>query len=233
MARVLPLLSLLLIFATLEDSKASLILATDFNGRTVAGNTASNIPWTLGAVTDPGNLTVQGPPALAGLFNTPNAQNYFAPNLNTDNEGAWFVDIPLAFAPNTAALQIEDITMEFRNFNNSGNFQPNNLVRPTPWRVDVVGSSSGIVDTDTATSNSFDAGTTLNLAFPGAPLLDKTENWSLRLTVGLGSGAGNNTGLNSVAINGVVFVPEPSSALGILGLVSAVFVRRRRRRVES
>ena len=73
------------------------ILSTDFTGRTVAGDTASNITWITNGVGDPGDLTAVpvGGGTFGGLFDTANAQGHFAPDRNTNNEGPWSTDIAL------------------------------------------------------------------------------------------------------------------------------------------
>ena len=76
---------------------AATILSTDFAGRIVSGKTASNIPWTVVGVQAPGDLTwVQegGGPTNTALFDTPDAQGCFAPEMNIDNDGPWSVTIP-------------------------------------------------------------------------------------------------------------------------------------------
>ena len=67
------------------NAHATLILSTDFTGRTANGKTAENIPWTTGGVQDPGDLTwvvETGTTTNTDLFDTGAAQNHFAPDLN-------------------------------------------------------------------------------------------------------------------------------------------------------
>ncbi|MFP6666669.1 MAG: hypothetical protein VB876_05115, partial [Pirellulales bacterium] len=47
------------------NANAAIIAATNFDGRNVAGATASNINWTVNGVADPGNIT-----ASHNLFDT-------------------------------------------------------------------------------------------------------------------------------------------------------------------
>ena len=219
-----------------QGAFGSIILSTDFTGRTLAGTTASNITWTTEGIQNPGDLTFSFT-AGAGATSTPESPlqfhdttasaGHFAPNINVENEGSWDVDIPLAFQPNTASLSLDTLVIDWQHFNNSGSFQ--NINRNLTWTATVTGSSSGQV---AAPSVIFDSGTgtpaTVNFGGLG---LGNSESWTLNISVSSPDFPtnGNNVGFDAVTLNGVVFVPEPSSVLGLIVLVLAASGRRRRR----
>lgn len=205
---------------------AAVLASTDFSDRTVSGLTASDITWTTSGITDPGDLTAVGGPAL---FDTANAQDHFAPDRNTGNEGPWTVEIPLSFAASTAGITVSSVVIDWQFFNNSGAFQPVGLNRPTTFTATVVGSSSGMVDTAALSTGSTGAsGTGLTLTFDSPPSLDLSETWKVSLTADGDDGNGNNTGLNALTINGdITLVPEPSAL--VLGLAGSLLLLRRRR----
>ena len=72
------------------SANATIILATDFNGRTVSGNTASNLNWTYNGISAPGDLS-----ADFNLFTTSQASDLFVVDSNIVNESPWTVDINL------------------------------------------------------------------------------------------------------------------------------------------
>ncbi|MDC0603457.1 hypothetical protein OAP14_10650 [Aliiglaciecola sp.] len=78
------------------SAQSTVILSTDFDGRTVSGVTASNLGWVTNGITSLCALTVEETsavgPALA-LFDIGASQNRFAVNRNLHNEGSWYVDL--------------------------------------------------------------------------------------------------------------------------------------------
>ncbi len=177
------------------------ILATDFTGRTVSGKTAGNIPWTVGGVQVPGDLTAfdESPTNanFTGLFNSTNAQGHFAPDKNTGNEGPWSVTLPLVLT--IPQIQIDDVVLAWRHFNNSGDFQT--AARSVDWTVSVTGSSSGLIRSVAALGVSGVSGTE-TLVFDPPLVLANTETYSIKISAASTSIDGNNTGLDALTING-------------------------------
>lgn len=203
-------------------SHAAIILSTDFTGRTVSGNTASDITWTTDGVADPGDMTavdVNATGALAGLYDTANAQGHFAPNLNTDNEGPWSTSITLNLTVSTISL--EDVVLDYQHFSNSGAFQT--AGRLVNWTATVTGSVSGELDSVKVNGTSSTSGIE-TIPFDTPLILTSGESYEV-VILAEGSGPGNNTGLDGLTLNGVV--PEPTS-LAMLGLAGLTTLRRRK-----
>jgi CSLREA domain-containing protein len=183
------------------------IFSTDFAGRTVTGNTASNITYTLNGVADPGDLTaVEGneevPVRLTGLFDTVDASSHFAPDLNTDNEDNWILSVPLALT--VSSLTIDEVVLDGDHFGNAGTFQVDN--RDTDFRVSLTGSISGQVATETKTTGLVTTDWTLAFFDNTNPIpLSDAESWTLTIeTTNFPNNSGNNTALDGFAINGSV-----------------------------
>ncbi len=221
-------------FAVLS-SHAAVILSTDFAGRTISGATASNITYETNGVSDPGDLT-----ASQNLFSTSNSGGYFAVDYNTDTVGNWSVTIP--FTLTVSSLTISDFVLDGAMFNGSGNFQ--NIKRDTDLQVSINGATSGTIASQTLTAENTQAdtgdseytlanaawgdGTPLTYTFAGASTLTLTnsETWSIVIETLNASGPGNNTGIDSFAINGSV-IPEPSTfVLVVLTGIGFLFIRR-------
>ena len=176
----------------------AVLASTDFNDRTVSGKTASNIPWELDGLADPGDLTTDAP---NGLFDTSHAQNHFAPNRNVDNQGPWSVPVPLSLTVPEAT--ISEVVLVYRHFNNDGFFQTQNRI--VNWSVTVVGSSSGQIGSVTVNGVASQAGTETVVFSPALPL-SSSETYTLTITAE-GASGGNNTGLNALSIHGEIGVP--------------------------
>jgi len=203
------------------------ILSTDFAGRSVSGKTANNITWTTNGVQDPGSLTFVpegGAPTNTNLFDTPNAQGHFAPDINVENEGPWSVDIPIDVT--ALGVEIQDVVLDWQHFNNNGAFQGAN--RSVDWTATMTGSVSGEIGTKTANVSGTSGIVTITFDTPLS--LTGSETWVLNLHA-VGSGPGNNTGLDGINVVGLVstVIPEPSTlAIWGLGLLSLIGWRRRR-----
>lgn len=208
------------------------ILEVDFDGRTVSGNTASNITYITNGVADPGDLSAfnasNGDPV--GLRDTFYLANAFAPNINTGNVGQWTVSIPLTLT--LPELTIEQVILDGVMFNAQGANQQE--PRSTRINVSFVGSISGeIAFQETATN---DTGGPQPLPgewispviydFTSAPLvLHNTETWQMVITTAGSIGGGNHTGLTHIEVTGV---PEPTS-LTALSLGGLALLRRQRK----
>ncbi len=215
------------------DLGASMLASTNFDGRTVAGATASNLTWILNGVANPGNLTavvsppVIGTPPPMALFNTAAAQNRFAVDRNLHTESAWYVDIPLNVG--SIPLALSTVTLDALIFNNAGNLQTQQ--RDLDMRVDLFLSPSTLIDT-VAVNNIYAPNGPITPPQPRPVSFDLTGNilsasttYTLRLRAS-GTGPGNNAGFDNLSINGSSAVPEPLSlvvwsTLGAIGLVGS------------
>ena len=184
---------------------ATPLATTDFNGRVVSGKTASNLTWMVSGIENPGNLTWAnegGGPTDTGLFDTADAQGHFAPDLNIDNEGPWSVNIPLR--PVVPELTLTAVAIQWRHFNNQGNFQT--AARSANWTVSVSGSTSGLVANVTASGVSGLSGTQ-TLAFGSPLVLNHSETYTVKIHV-IGTSGGNNTSLKAISIEGNIGAPQ-------------------------
>jgi arylsulfatase len=194
--------------------------ATEFTGRTVSGKTASNIAWTTSGVANPGNLTwvnEGGGPTNTGLFDTPNAQGHFAPNLNIGSEGPWSVTIPLR--PTAPELSLTAVVIRWQHFDNAGLFQISS--RSANWTVSVTGSVSGALGSVTASGVSGLSGVE-TLTFASPLVLSSAETYALKIRVAGTTTSGNNTSLDALSIEGSIgSTPPPPAAPFLLSIAPA------------
>ena len=156
-------------------------VSADFALRRIRDVTATEIDWTTRGVLDPGDLTaVDERPegALAGLFDTADAQGHFAPDKNIGNEGPWSVSIPLSLTADSVSL--EDVVLDWQHFNNNGEFQT--VDRFADWTVSVTGSVSGLLDSVTMANVGGTSGL-LTLSFPTPLSLTRAETYDLKIFV--------------------------------------------------
>ena len=220
------------------NAEATVIASTTFDGRTVVGNTASGLNWTVNGVADPGALT-----ASHGLFDsTADAKNLFAVQRNLltappTNGGPWTVDVALKVG--SSAIQLSLVTLDAYIFSNSGNFQTTS--RDLDLKIDLLAFASSTPPIATRFANDiYPNNGTITPALPAsAPsvtfdltgnTLAANTNYILRLTASKNSEFGNNAGIDNLVINGSI-VPEPTSmTIWGLGLMAVCGYGWRRRR---
>lgn len=208
--------AMITLLAFYQTSQAVVIVGTDFTGRTVSGNTASNITWALDGIADPGDLTSIGGP---GLFDTANAQGHFAPDRNVGNEGPWSTNIPLILTGSGGT--VESVDLDWQHFTNTGAFQGPS--RSVDWTATLSGSSSGVLATVTNANVSGTSGLE-TLTFSGPVSLTNAENYNLEIIAAGSNTTGNNTGLDAIAINGTsVSGPPPPPTYKDAVLASGAF----------
>ncbi|MDQ8206306.1 PEP-CTERM sorting domain-containing protein [Coraliomargarita sp. SDUM461003] len=214
------------------SSHAATILSTDFSGRTVTGNIASEIAYVTNGVSNPGDLTVTQATGITGsglngLFNTTQAQGFFAPDLNTGNQGNWTFSVPITLT--VSSIMIDEVELDGAMFDNNGNLQVTSP-RSTSIKLSIVGSSSGEVffNTLTASNPSTNAAWSAPLTYTPSVTLTNAETWNIVFTTTNGADSGNNTGVDSFTVSGTA-IPEPSAAALLLGLAACGLVARRRR----
>jgi len=231
---------------SLASSQAITILGTTFDGRTLAteatnNDSASGLNWTTNGVEDPGFLTATPDEALGngfgqfqsnGLFQTPNTQDAFVPNLNIHNEGSYFVDIPLNIGPDRGII-LRGLSFTGIITSNGGAFQ--GVGREVDYRAEVYfpGPGDTLIGADNVNGqNVFENGvapfptTNVELDFGGIELEPATP-YLLRLYVGTeGVLVGNNAGFDDLEIHGDL-IPEPG--VGLLGALASLLLLGRRR----
>ena len=224
----------------LDPNDPSILLATDFTGRTVTGDTASNITYVTNGLADPGDLTAleenPGDDQLAGLFDSGEGIDDFIPVLNTDTADDWAVTVPLTFDAGITSVTIDRLVLDGEMVS-AGAAHQVGFPRDTDLRVSVLGSVSGLLASETLETGSQE--TTWSLTFFDAldPIvLEAGEDWSLRIETLYatedevdfeGEEAGNHTGLTGFAIHGSA-IPEPAT-VGLLAVGGIVMLARRRR----
>ncbi len=202
------------------SANAAVIVGTNFTGRTISGSTATINDYTLDGIANPGNWTVVG---ATTLFTTTDAINRFAVS---DNPPSWSVTIPLSVG--VSVIDLDDITINFESFTGAGVSKvPGNFAPPNSATVEIRDSLNVLIASQSIgqpSGTTADYWTGIYTSF--APFsLAANAVYSLKITTA--GDAGNNLGIDSFAINGVVVVPEPSAALlGSLGLLA--LLRRRR-----
>ena len=175
----------------------SVVLSTDFTGRTVNSNTASNIPWITDGVADPGDLTALGPAALDGLFTTTAAADRFIPDLNLRDQGSWSADVTLALTGSSFSLQ--NIVLDYQHLGNSGTIPTVN--KNAKLTVSVSGSVSGLLDSVSITHNvpANDGSGSDTFSFSPALSLDDSQTYGLKI-LAEGAGSGANLGLDALTL---------------------------------
>jgi hypothetical protein len=210
-------------------SHTTVIVGTEFTGRTFTNNVVTVNDYTLNGVSSPGTLTFTNVPSGTPSFMTStDATGFAAPKRNPPN---WKVQI--AVNVGSQAIELTDVTVALHSFNNGeetktgingGDFAPNH--QPT---VRLLDSSQSTIDSETqdawaVNGNNQVAAWTGVFTFVSDDTLAANTNYFIEIEM-TGS-SGNNVGIDSLAINGEL-VPEPSS-LALLALGGLAMARRRR-----
>jgi hypothetical protein len=222
------LIAIILLVGVVSHANAITILSTDFDGRTVAGSTASNLTWVTNGVSDPGALTADTNPD--GLFDTAHAQDRFAVDRNLHNEGTWSVDIDLAVG--ASAINLNTVQLDAFIFNNAGDLQ--GVGRQLSMTVDLRDAGlnfiTGTTIEDIYIHDEPGLAQPKTFAFGVPAALSANTNYVIRVTA-FGQGPGNNSGIDNLIVDGDIVVnpvPEPATAgLAILG-IAGVALRRKR-----
>lgn len=211
------LLAIATVFGSVNVANAATILSTDFDGRTVSGNTASNLNWTTNGVADPGDLT-----ADFNLFDTPDTQDLFAVQRNLHTQGPWVVDIPVVVGPQSILL--DEISLDASIFSGAGTSQLNS--RDFDLTIELLDStgtitlaSDSVID-QFPNSNSIPNPSPVPFSFDFAGnILSSNTTFFLRLTAS-GEGAGNNGGIDNFLVTGdlIASTPEPISVMSLIGV---------------
>lgn len=192
------------------------ILSTDFDGRTISGNTASNITYVTNGVADPGDLGADFP-----LFDTPATNNLFAVQRNLHTQGPWVVDIPIAVG--SQDIQLDQISLDAFIFSGAGGTQINS--RDYDMTIELLDS------TQTVTLNTQSVNDLYNNIDPNpspvpfvfdfsSSILSANTTFFLRLTAS-GTGPGTNAGFDNFILTGDLIAtqtPEATSAITLIGL---------------
>lgn len=227
--------SALLVTGILASSAASatVILSTDFDGRTVSGNTASDLTWTTNGVTAPGVLAANSGSDSFSLFDTAAAQDRFAVDRNLHNEGNWFTDITFMMANDFASVSLSSVSFDSIIFNNSGNVQ--GVQRDLDFTVELfddlaLGPIFSYAQNNIFAANGSNSQPVKNISFDNlAVLLQQDTEYTLRITAS-GTGPGNNAGIDNFVLSGDVSpVPAPQ-AFALLALaIAGIAVRKAKR----
>lgn len=178
------------------SANATIILATDFNGRTVSGNTASNLNWTYNGISAPGDLS-----ADFNLFTTSQASDLFVVDSNIVNESPWTVDINL----NVLSEGLSQLILTFDAFIFSNLGLPQGVQRNLDLTATLFDSSNSIVSSISLADiyansggflSSMPNGSSVEFDFIGASLL-ANNTYILRIFAE-GQGSGNNAGFDNL-----------------------------------
>ncbi len=214
-------------------ASADVILSTDFTGRTVSGNTASNISYTTNGLTAPSDAANAGSlTADVNLKSGTDTGGYFVPDINTDNAGTWSTTFDLTVGG--ANITISNVVLDGAMFNSSSQFQ--DVSRNTEIVVDFLNSSNASIGAQTLTAensgaNRSEAEASWLLTYDSAAISSVTllagQEYDLVISTTNASGTGNFTGLDSFTVNGTV-IPEPAS-LALLAAGGLCLLTRQRK----
>jgi hypothetical protein len=198
------------------------ILSTDFDGRTISGNTASNINYVTNGVADPGDLSADFP-----LFDTPDTSDLFAVQRNLHTQGPWVVDIPITVG--SQDIQLDQISLDAFIFSGAGGTQLNS--RDYDMTIELLDSGMATLNTQSVNdlyNNTDPNPSPVPFVFDfSSSVLSANTTFFLRLTAS-GTGPGTNAGFDNFVLTGDLIAmqtPEPTTVislvtLGILGVGS-------------
>jgi hypothetical protein len=205
------------------SANATIILATDFNDRTVIGDTASDLNWTYYGISTPGDLS-----ADFSLFTTSQASDLFVVNSNIVNESPWTVDISL----NVLSEELSELVLSLDAFIFSNHGLPQGVQRNLDLTANLLNSSNDIISSirlddiyanNGAFLSSMPNGSSVEFDFIGARLL-ANNTYTLRIFAE-GQGYGNNAGFDNLQL--VAKVPEPLPVIFLaIGLITIALRKR-------
>lgn len=207
-----PLLaSLLPSFVLLPPLAAEVIAFTDFDDRTVNGNTATDLNWTTNGVEDPGDLgAFEFEGGEINLFdNSPDNEGSFVPAINVGNgDTSWTTTVALTPSPGSS-VTVEEIAFDYLSMSAAGVINVSRrsdfevtLLNPegdslASARVAEVVSGFNVAPVIAAVSLPLDTPVTLTqpgtyqLVIRGGDFLNENET-------------GNHTGIDNLSINGTL-----------------------------
>jgi hypothetical protein len=222
------------------NANADVIASTDFDGRTVNGDTASNLLWVTNGIDALGDLTANkygtSPNGPFGLFDTNDTADLFAVNRNLNDEGPWFFDVALNVLTGSS-ITLDTLSFDAMIFNNSGRNQ--NVQRFLSMSAEVF-DASGMLFNGTASSIFASNGALANGTNTEAVsfdlsnvLLNDGQDYTLRIRAfGDLPLMGNNAGIDNFSLTGTV-ANTPVSAPGVLGLMGLACLMMFRRRLAK
>jgi len=194
------------------------ILSTDFDGRTISGNTASNITYVTNGVGDPGDLS-----ADSTLFDTPDTNDLFAVQRNLHTQGPWVVDIPITVG--SQDIQLDQISLDAFIFSGAGGRQ--SFSRDYDMTIELLDSTQTVTLNTQSVNDLYINSDTVPNPSPvpfvfdfSSSVLSANTTFFLRLTAS-GTGPGTNAGFDNFILTGDLIAmqtPEATSAMTLIAL---------------
>jgi hypothetical protein len=238
--KLIPLAGLMgasIVFGIFGSADAAVIASTNFNGRVLSpSNTATNLNWTTNGVANPGNMAalnaVSAPQAL--FDTTALTQNNFSPALNTGNNNTfWTTSVGLSVLMGYS-VSVQSVAFDYWAISAAA---VQNVTRRSDFTVDLLSPAAAVLGTasidEVSNGASPGLGTPVLLTFASPIVLSLPGTYSLRIKGGDYSGideTGNHTGIDNLAINGTVSIPEPSRAMLAVAGLAIIATRRRQLR---
>ena len=209
-------------------SAASVLLYTDFQGRSLSGTTASGFSWTsdLGEAANAttsleftGSATgfIGGYDLDSGSLNPPGQP--IPVNGNIESDGPWSTSFTF-----TPATTVELTTVQMISYAISGGGVHQFNAKSVQWAMTISGGTVNETASNSGDDPEFEAPLILDLGFEGVELVAGNPYTFTATVSSPAPTGGNNIALNSIQVNAI---PEPTTALlGLLGLLG--LLRRRR-----